>query len=216
MDVVIAGAHGKIALRLARLLVPRGDRVRGLIRNPDHADDLRLAGASPVLFDLEEQSEEALASAISGADAFVFAAGAGPGSGDARKETMDKGGAIKGVRACQIAGVERYVIVSSMGADDPSQGGESMGAYLQAKHDADEAVMASGLRWTVVRPGHLTDDEGTGKVTLSTDPLPAADVTRQDVAALVAACLGDDDSVGKVLEVREGDVPVEEAVGLLS
>ena len=216
MDVVIAGGHGKIALRLTRLLADADHRVRGIIRNADHADDLREAGAEPLTFDLEAQSSAELAEAIAGADAFVFAAGAGPGSGDARKETVDKGGAVKGVEACEQAGVERYVIVSSMGAEDPSSGGEGMSVYLKAKADADEAVIASSLDWTVVRPGHLTDEDGTGSVTVSTGDLPGADVTRQDVAAVIAACLTTPSTVGVTFQLREGDVAIDDALASLS
>ncbi len=187
----------------------------GIIRNADHAQELEDAGAEPLTFDLEQGTAAELATAIDGADAFVFAAGAGPGSGDARKETMDKGGAILGVQACESAGVRRYVIVSSMGADDPAAGGESMSTYLQAKADADEALMASSLDWTVVRPGHLTDDDGTGLVALAAH-LPPADVTRQDVAAVIAACLATPSTIGKLFELREGDTPVDDAVATFS
>ena len=159
--IAIAGGHGKIALILGRLLAERGDTVRGLIRNPDQADDLSAAGIEPVICDLESESD--VASAVRGADAVVFAAGAGPGSGDARKKTVDLGGAVKLVEAAKAEGVSRYLIVSSMGADKaPEDGSEGFGAYLQAKFEADEAVRASGLDYTVVRPGGLTDDPGTG------------------------------------------------------
>ena len=161
--IAIAGGHGKIALILGRLLAERGDTVRGLIRNPDQEDDLRAVGIEPVIADLESESD--IASAIRGADAVVFAAGAGPGSGDARKKTVDLGGAVKLVEAAKAEGVSRYLIVSSMGADKaPADGTEGFGAYLQAKFEADEAVRASGLDYTVVRPGGLTDDPGTGLV----------------------------------------------------
>src|SRR4051794_35757180 len=114
MNIVIAGGHGQIARQLGRLLADRGDRVRGLIRNPDQAGDLEAIGVEPVVFDLER--DDGLAAAIEGADVAVFAAGAGPGSGAARKETMDRDGAIKLIEACKADGVGRYLIVSSMGA----------------------------------------------------------------------------------------------------
>ena len=133
MDIVIAGAHGKIASSLARLLVARGDRVRGLIRNPDHADDLRGDGSEPVLLDLEAAEPDQVAEAVAGADAVVFAAGAGPGSGPERKLTVDRDGAIKLLDAARTADVPRYVIISSVGAEDPPGDDDVFSVYLRAK-----------------------------------------------------------------------------------
>src|SRR5688572_12705243 len=141
MDVVIAGAHGKVARRLTRLLAARGDRVRGIIRNPGHSADLEADGAEPVVLDME--SADRLDDAVRGADAVVFAAGAGPGSGAERKQTVDLGAARKLIEACRATGVSRYVIVSSIGAHDPAGGPESMRPYLEAKAAADEALRAS-------------------------------------------------------------------------
>jgi nucleoside-diphosphate-sugar epimerase len=213
VDVAIAGGHGQVARRLARLLVQRGDRVRGLIRNPEHADDLRADGSDPVLLDLEAARPEQVAEAISGADAVVFAAGAGPGSGAERKFTMDRDGAIKLLEAARAAGVGRYLIVSSVGAESaPPEGeGDVFGAYLRAKADADAAVTASDREWTVVRPGPLTDDPGTGRLRLGTDPFRDA-VTRDDVAAVVVAVLDEARSAGLILYVANGDEPVDEAL----
>lgn len=169
MDVVIAGGHGQIARRLTRILADRGDRVRGIIRKEEQADDVRADGAEPVVVDLEEASADELAEAIASADAVVFAAGAGPGSGVARKETVDYGGAVKLVDACQRSGVDRYVMISAMGAADPPDGDDVFEVYLRAKARADDALRASDLRWSIVRPGSLTDDPGTGRVTLAED-----------------------------------------------
>ena len=211
MDVAIAGAHGRIARRLTPLLAARGDRVRGLIRNPAHADDVRADGAEPVLLDLEKAGADEVAAAIDGADAVVFAAGAGPGSGAARKMTVDRDGAVALVRAAEAAGVGRYVIVSSVGAEAPPDGDDVFSVYLRAKAEADQAVMASSLAWTVVRPGPLTDAPGTGTVRLETEPF-RADVTRDDVARVVAATLAEPRSAGLKLYVADGDVPVDEAL----
>ena len=172
MRVAIAGGHGQIALRLARILSERGDEVVALIRNPDHADDVKQAGAEPAVVDLEHASVDDVAQAITGADAVVFAAGAGPGSGSERKDTMDYGGAVKLIEAAKQAGVGRYVIVSSMGANPDAPGDDTFSVYLRAKGRADDAVRASGLDATVVRPGGLTNDAGTGRVRLG-ERLPA-------------------------------------------
>src|SRR6185295_11268825 len=140
MDVVVAGGRGQIGLRLLRLLADGGHRARGLIRNPDHAGELSAAGAEPVVCDME--ALEDLSECCAGADAVVFAAGAGPGSGPERKRTVDFGAAVKLIDAARSAGVRRYAMVSSIGADDPSAGSEEMRPYLEAKHDADEALVA--------------------------------------------------------------------------
>ncbi|MBS1844445.1 MAG: SDR family oxidoreductase [Actinobacteria bacterium] len=211
--VVIAGGHGKIALILGRLLAERGDAVRGLIRNPDQDEDLRAAGVKPVLCDLEGDGD--VTAAIREADAVVFAAGAGPGSGDARKETMDKGGAVKLIEAAKAEGISRYLIVSSMGADKaPEDGAEGFGAYLRAKFEADEALRASGLDYTVVRPGGLTDDEPTGLVRIAAGT-GRGQIPRADVAAVLLTCLDEPGTIGKSFDVITGDTSIPEALAAL-
>ena len=211
--VAIAGGHGKIALLLGQLLAERGDTARGLIRNPAQEDDLRAVGIEPVICDLESESD--VASAVRGADAVVFAAGAGPGSGDARKKTVDLGGAVKLVEAAKAEGVSRYLIVSSMGADKaPEDGSEGFGAYLQAKFEADEAVRASGLDYTVVRPGGLTDDPGTGLVAVA-ERLDRGQIPRADVAAVFLACLDDPGTIGKSFDLISGDTSIADALAAL-
>jgi uncharacterized protein YbjT (DUF2867 family) len=211
MDVAIAGGHGKIGRRLARLLVARGDRVRGLIRNPDHAGDLREDGAEPVVCDLESATAEEVAAAIEGADAVVFAAGAGPGSGAERKVTMDRDGAVKLLEASRFAGATRYVIVSSVGAESPPDDDDVFSIYLRAKAEADRALMESDSDWTVVRPGMLTDDPGTGRVRVQEEAI-RAEVTRDDVAGVLAAVVDESRAVGRVLYVVGGDDPIEDAL----
>ena len=211
MRVAIAGGHGQIALRLARLLSERGDQVVALIRNPEQAEEVRQSGAEPAVVDLEQASEADVAQAIAGADAVVFAAGAGPGSGSARKETMDYGGAVKLVAAAKQVGVRRYVIVSSVGANANARGEDTFSVYLRAKGRADDAVRASGLDTTVVRPGGLTNDPGTGRVTVG-ESLPRGQVTRDDVAAVLAAVLDSPGSIGRTFDLTGGETAVAEAV----
>jgi len=210
MKIVIAGGHGQIALRLARLLSGWGDEVVGLIRNPGHADDVRAAGAEPVECDLEQAGPEDLARAVEGADAVVFAAGAGPGSGEARKETMDLGGAVKLIEAAKAGGISRYVMVSSMGAD-PEAPGEGFAAYLRAKGRADDALIASGLDYTIVRPGKLTNDPGMGRVKIGRS-VGRAEISRDDVAAVLAAVLGREDTAGLTFEVIADGEPIDKAI----
>jgi uncharacterized protein YbjT (DUF2867 family) len=214
MDVVIAGGHGQIALRLARLLSARGERVRSLIRNRDHVADVEDAGAEAVVFDLEQGSSDELASVAAGADAVVFAAGAGPGSGAERKRTVDLGAAVKLIEAARGAGVRRYIMVSSIGADDPSSGGEAMRPYLEAKAEADAALVDSGLDYTIVRPGVLTNDPGTSRVTAGPD-VARAEIARDDVAAVIVAALDEPSTVGKTFVVVGGETPIPSALAQL-
>lgn len=216
MHVAIAGAHGQIAQRLIRLLVARGDAVTGLVRNPDHVPDLEQLGARAVICDLEHAGLDAVSAALAGCDAAVFAAGAGPGSGADRKVTMDRDGAITLLEAASDAGVARFVIVSSVGAENPPSDDEVFSVYLRAKAEADAAVKASDRAWTVVRPGRLTDEPGTGRVRIDVEPF-RADVTRDDVAGVLAAVLSEPRSAGTVLYVNGGERPIAEALaGALS
>jgi uncharacterized protein YbjT (DUF2867 family) len=212
MDVVVAGGHGKVALRLLRLLAARGDRARGLIRDPAHAADLESAGAEPVVCDLER--EEDVAPFVEGADAVVFAAGAGPGSGPERKRTMDLGGAVKLIDAARANGIARYVMVSSIGAGSPDRASGAMRPYIEAKTEADERLAESGLDHTIVRPGRLTDDPGTGHVRAGVE-IGSGEVTRDDVAAALLAVLDADNTIGKTFELLQGDTPIDEAVRAL-
>jgi uncharacterized protein YbjT (DUF2867 family) len=212
MRVAIAGAHGNIGRLLTRLLVGRGDTVVGLIRNPDHAEDITADGATPAVCDLEHASEAEIAAALAGADAAVFAAGAGPGSGAERKLTVDRDGAVKLLGAARNAGVGRYAIVSSIGAENPPSDDDVFSAYLRAKAEADAAVKASDREWTILRPGRLTDDPPTGQARIDRDPF-RGDVARADVAAVIAAVLTEPRSVGATLYVNGGDTPIADALG---
>ncbi|MGA5701237.1 SDR family oxidoreductase [Peterkaempfera bronchialis] len=214
MRIVIAGGHGKIALRLERLLSARGDSAAGIIRNPAQADDLRAVGADPLVLDLEKASVEEVAALLGGADAVVFAAGAGPGSGAARKETVDRDAAVLLADGAERAGVRRYLTVSSMGADAAAADGADpvFGAYLRAKGAADDVVRSrAALDWTVLRPGRLTDGPGTGRVRLA-GSTGRGEVPRDDVAAVLAALLDTPGTAGLTLELVGGATPVAEAV----
>jgi uncharacterized protein YbjT (DUF2867 family) len=212
MDVVVAGGHGKVGLRLLRLLADRGHRARGLIRNPDHAEDLEDIGAAPILRDIEALDD--ISDCCEGADAVVFAAGAGPGSGAERKRTVDYGGAVKLIDAAKKNGIDRYVMVSAISVDRPDEWSDQMRPYYEAKADADSALLESDLDHTIVRPGSLTDDPGTGLVAVGTN-LGRGEIPRADVAAVVMAVLETPSSIGKVFELVSGDTPIDEAIRAL-
>jgi uncharacterized protein YbjT (DUF2867 family) len=212
MDVLVAGGHGQVARRLLRLLAEGGHTGRGLIRNPDHAADLESLGADPVLCDLEQDDPRPH---LGGAEAIVFAAGAGPGSGPERKRTVDYGAAVKLIDAASDLGVARYVMVSSIGAHDVEHAAEGMRPYLEAKRDADEALMASGLDWTIVRPGRLTDAPGTGRIDAARALGRRGEITREDTAHTLRETLQAPNTIRVAFEVLEGDMPVREAVAAL-
>jgi uncharacterized protein YbjT (DUF2867 family) len=218
MRVVIAGGHGKIALILERLLTQRGDSVAGFIRNPDHAADLQAVAAQPLIVDLENASVEEVASHLEGADAVVFAAGAGPGSGAARKETVDRDAAILLADAAEATKISRYVMISSMGADAEAPDGAGdpvFVAYLRAKGAADDNVRArNALESTIVRPGHLTNDPGTGRVLIGAET-GRGSIPREDVAAVLLAVLDTPGTAGQTFEVISGDTSISEAVTAL-
>jgi uncharacterized protein YbjT (DUF2867 family) len=181
-----------------------------VIRKAAQAPDLQGAGAEAVLCDLERGDD--LRPHLGGADAIVFAAGAGPGSGPERKRTVDYGAAITSMHAARDLGVTRFVIVSSIGTHDVAGAAEAMHPYLQAKRDADDALTQSGLDWTIVKPGHLTDAPGSGRVQVSRSFGRRAAVPRDDVALVLLECLLAPNTIGVEFELFEGDVPAREAV----
>ena len=211
--IVIAGGHGQIALRLAALLSARGDHVCALIRNPDHEADVRATGARPIVADMEARDD--LADLVEGVIAVVFAAGAGPGSGPERKRTVDLGAAVKLLDGARRTGVRRYLMISAMGAADPAAGSEAMRPYLEAKAQADAALAASDLEWTIVRPGGLTDEPGTGRVEVAPALGRRGTVTRDDVAAVLVGCLDEPRTVRAAFDLLQGETPIAQALAAL-
>ena len=216
MRVVIAGGHGQIALRLERLLAARGDEGVGIIRTPAHTADLEAAGAQAVVLDLENSDVDAVAEVLKGADAAVFSAGAGPGSGTARKDTVDRGAAALFAEAAERAGVRRHVQVGSIGADNPENPDvtEEFRHYLRAKRAAEDDLKARDLDWTVLRPGQLTDDPGTGLVLLA-EKTGRGPVPRDDVAAVLVALLDTPAAVRRTLTLISGELTIDEAISAL-
>lgn len=215
MRIVIAGGHGQIALRLTRVLSARHEVV-GLVRNPNHRGDVVAVGGEAVVVDLESADTDVLATALRGADAAVFAAGAGPGSGAARKETVDHAAAALLAQAAEEAGVRRHLQISSMGIDRAEQPDldEVFATYLRAKGAAEEDLRGRDLDWTILRPGRLTNDEPTGLVELGAS-VEYGQISRDDVAAVVAELLTTDAGVGQTLELVGGPTPIADAVAAL-
>jgi uncharacterized protein YbjT (DUF2867 family) len=210
MNVVIVGGHGKIALQLEKLLAERGDSPRGIIRATDQAPDLEAIGAEPIVLDIENVDD--ISDALAGADAVVFSAGAGAGSGPGRKRTVDYGGAVKLADAAASQEIRRYLMVSAIGANRPERWTDQMRPYYEAKADADEYVRDSGLDFTIVRPGRLTDGPGTGQVQVAETLEGGGSVSREDVAAVLAECLTAENTIGKSFDLLNDGTPVAEAV----
>ena len=208
--IIIIGGHGKVALQLARILSERGDEVSSVFRNPDHSDDVAATGAKPVVTDIEQLDTHAMADLLTGHDAVVFSAGAGGGN-PARTYAVDRDAAIRVIDAAAQAGVRRFVMVSYFGAG-PDHGvpqDDPFFPYAEAKAAADAQLRASDLKWTVLGPGRLTLDAPTGRIELGKGK---GEVSRGDVALVVAAALDDDSTIGRTIDFNNGDVPIAEAL----
>ncbi|MDX6324261.1 MAG: hypothetical protein QOK15_615 [Nocardioidaceae bacterium] len=211
--VAVVGGHGQVALRLHPVLVSSGHQPVALVRHDAYTAELESLGAEVRLLDIENQDAGGFAEAFAGCDAVVFAAGGGPDGSLERKRTVDLEGALKSIEGARQAGIRRFVQVSAIGVDEqlPSDTGEVWRAYVEAKRDADAALRASDLDWTIIRPGRLVDDPGTGRVSLGSN-VQRGDVPRADVAAVLAAVLADDTAIGQQWNLVSGETPVEEAV----
>ncbi len=209
--VLVAGAHGQVGQHIVRLLAQEGHEVRAMIRDEDQAPGVGELGGEPVVADLEGE----VAHTVIDCDAVIFSAGGGPGSGAKKKETVDRQGAVKLIEAAREHGARRYVMVSAMGAADPESGSEAMQPYLFAKARADETLEESGLDYTIVRPGSLTDEAGTGTVEAAVSLGRRGEIPREDVARTIVATLEKENTFGKTFELVSGDTPIEEALDRL-
>ncbi|MGO9381627.1 MAG: NAD(P)H-binding protein [Mycobacterium sp.] len=208
--VIVIGGHGKVALQLARILTERGDEVDSVFRNPDHSGDVAATGATPVVADIERLDTNALADLVAGQDAVVFSAGAGGGN-PARTYAVDRDAAIRVIDAAAQAGVKRFVMVSYFGAG-PDHGvpqGDPFFPYAEAKAAADAHLRAGDLDWTVLGPGRLTLDAPSGRISVGEGK---GEVSRADVALVVAAALVDDSTIRRTIEFNNGDIPIAEAL----
>ncbi len=211
--IAVVGGHGQVALHLHPLLTRAGHTPVALIRSEDQRAELEELGAEVRLLDIEQQGADGFAAAFEGCSAVVFAAGGGAGGDVERKRTVDLEGSLKSIAGAKRSGIERFVQISAMGVDDPlpEDTEEVWRAYVEAKRDADVALRDSGLEWTIIRPGRLTDGPATGRVSLGRD-VASGEVSRADVAAVVAAVLDDDTALHAQWNLVEGDTAVSEAV----
>lgn len=211
--VAVVGGHGQIARHLHPILIDAGHSPVALVRRSEQAESLAGQGVGTRMLDIERDDVDAFAAAFEGCDIVVFAAGGGPDGNVERKRTVDLEGSLKSVEAAQRAGVRRFVQISAIGVDDdlPDDVGEVWRVYVEAKRDADAALRASDLDWTILRPGRLTDDPATGMVSLG-DDVARSEIPRADVAAVTAAVIDDDRSIGRQWNLVSGDTPVADAI----
>jgi uncharacterized protein YbjT (DUF2867 family) len=211
--ISIVGGHGKIARLLIPLLAGAGHVPVALVRNADYRAELEALGAEVGILDIEQEDSDAFGAAFAGSDAVVFAAGGGPDGNIERKKTVDLGGSLKSIHGAKIAGVRRFVQISAINVDEPvsADAGDVWIAYVEAKRDADIALRASDLDWTIVRPGALTDEAPTGKIKLA-EKVDRAEIPRADVAALIVATLDSDATIGHQWEVVGGDDSIADAI----
>ncbi|MYR08908.1 NAD(P)H-binding protein [Gordonia sp. SID5947] len=212
--VAIIGGHGKIALRLAKTLAERGDDVTSIIRNEAHVEDVSATGAAPVVADVEELDSAGLASVLTGHDAVVWSAGAGGGDPD-RTYAVDRDAAIRSMDAAESAGAARYVMVSYFGAG-PDHGvpkDNSFYPYAEAKAEADTHLKGTDLDWTILGPSRLTDEQGSGRITVGDNRSASSEVSRDNVALVAAAVLADPSTIRRTIEFGDGDTPVADALG---
>jgi uncharacterized protein YbjT (DUF2867 family) len=215
--IAIIGGHGKVALHLSTLLAEEGHAVTSFIRNPDHAADVAETGATPSVLDVENSTTAALADALQVHDAVVWSAGAGGGNPD-RTYAVDRDAAIRSMDAAAQAGVNRYVMVSYLGArkDHGVPADHGFFAYAEAKAAADEYLRSTGLAWTILGPGGLTDKPGTGMIAVDPDPAGERATSRSNTAIVAAAVLDLPQTAGKTIEFCDGSLPVAAALESLS
>jgi len=209
MKITVIGANGKIGRLLLPQLVEAGFEVRGMVRDQAQLDRVAAVGAQPVVGDLDDVFEPVL----EGTDGVVFSAGSGGHTGPDRTMIIDLWGAIKVIRAAERLGAKRFVMVGSRRSRDPDATPIGIRHYMVAKLIADEYLERSALDFTIVRPGALTDEPPTGRVSAAETLLTEqTSITRADVAATIVACLRDPTTIGKQFDLLAGNTPIAEAI----
>ncbi|RBP67911.1 putative NAD(P)-binding protein [Brevibacterium sanguinis] len=214
MHIAIVGGHGQIALKATELLLTAGHEVTSIIRRPEQVEEIEALGAQARVCDVETADAAELAAAIAGADALVFAAGAGPGSTIEAKRGIDLGGSLKSIDACLEIGIRRFVQISFIGVTDPVPEGTDpvFAAYWEAKREADEALISSGLAYTIVKPGRLTDEPATGTGEVGVGSSRGVTTARATVAEFIRMVLEEPRTAGLSLDISDGDTPLRQAL----
>lgn len=212
MNVLVVGANGNTGKQIVNLLLENDHEVRAMVRAPEQAEEFSKMGAKPVIADLEQDVNFA----VEGCDAVIFAAGSGPDTGEEKTLSVDRDGAIKLIKACEQNAVNRFVMLSSIGADNPEEGPSKLQTYLKAKADADEKLKKSNLNYTIIRPGRLSDNEMTGKISADKKlDKKEGEISRADVASTIVASLLNENTYRKTFEILSGEQSIGVALATL-
>lgn len=216
MKVLVVGANGQIGKHVITYMKNHEQiDAKAMIRDESQAAFFTEANAEVVVCDLEDDIP-AIVKAAEGCDAIVFTAGSGPHTGKDKTLMVDLDGAVKTMEAAKLAGITRYIMISSFDTTRAAiqEASESFAPYVVAKHYADEWLRATNLDYTIIHPGALTNDEPTGKVNAA-ETVERNEIPRADVAQVILAVLEDDRTIGKEFQVVKGDVDVKEAIRCL-
>ncbi|WP_025734020.1 SDR family oxidoreductase [Carnimonas nigrificans] len=212
MKVVVIGAGGHVGKHIVATLHASSDTSIAQVRHAHQADEYRQQGIETRLIDLEAPLEE-ITAAMQGADAVIFSAGSGGSTGEDKTLLVDLDGAVKSIQAAQQTGISRFVMVSALGADKRERWNDALKPYYVAKHYADEWLKQSGLDYTILRPGRLSDEAPTHRIAVGyPDSREGSQIPRQDVAAAAVAALHIDQSIGKEIDFVGGEQDMVEAL----
>jgi len=215
MNVLVIGANGQVGQKVVKALADSKHEATAMVRKEEQVEKLKQLGAAKVVLG---NLEKDFSDAFEGVDAVIFAAGSGGSTGADKTLTIDLWGAVKAARYAEEKGVKRFVQLSSIGSDNPDAGGEEMKPYLVAKRTADDLLQNTGLDYTIIRPGALTNGEGIGKIELSEGGFSSREgrsITRADVAHLLVGVLERDKTHHKTVEVLQGEKPIGDALDSL-
>ncbi|MDQ3394823.1 MAG: SDR family oxidoreductase [Bacteroidota bacterium] len=205
MNVLVAGANGNTGRQIVGLLIEDNHTVRAMIRDAEQASEFEKLGAEPVIADLEQDVNFT----VLGCDAVIFAAGSGPDTGSEKTKAVDRDGAIKLIEACEKNAVNRFIMLSSVGADNPDNGDDKLKVYLEAKADADKRLQKSHLNYTIIRPVKLNDEAEAGKIDAKKKlDDHSGEISRTDVASVIVEALDNENTYRKSIEITKGQTPI--------
>ncbi|RWZ54473.1 SDR family oxidoreductase [Halobacillus fulvus] len=217
MKVLVVGANGQVGKHLVKMIQDQDDlEAVAMIRKEEQASYFHDLGAETAIVDLEDDTET-IAKAYEGVDAVVFTAGSGPNTGPDKTVLIDLDGAVKTIEAAKQSGVKRYIMISSFDTTREAiqEAPSSFSPYVVAKHYADDWLRRTDLDYTIIHPGMLTNDEGTGQVEAA-ETVDRGEIAREDVAGVILATLVNNSTVGKEFQVVGGSKAIEDAIANLS
>ena len=214
MKVLVIGANGQIGQHLIRLLSESNEHtVRAMVRTKEQAESFESKGVEVAVANLEGSVKE-IADAAKGCEAIVFTAGSGGKTGADKTLLVDLDGAAKAVEAAEQLGLNRFVMVSALQAHRRENWNDKIRHYYAAKHYADKILEQSGLLYTIIRPGGLLNEPGTGKVTVA-ENLSRASISREDVANTILVSLNEERTINRSFDLVSGETSIREALKAL-